>query len=235
MMLDVRALSGGYGRTAQVLHGVSMEIRSGEIVALLGRNGVGKTTTVRALMGVLARSGGEILLDGTQLGGLPTYKRARMGLGYVPQGRDLFPSCTVEQNVRYGLSLAGRRMAEPLPEWVFDMFPWMHDRRQQRAGTLSGGQQQMVAIARVLVGQPRCLFLDEPTEGLAPVIVEQIGNVIERVAGDTGPGILLVEQNVRFALGLATRGYVMEKGAVVAEGSSDEIGSDEVVHRWLSI
>jgi urea transport system ATP-binding protein len=235
VQLEVHGVSGGYGVTAQVLHDVGLHVEAGEVVALLGRNGVGKTSLLRAVMGLLPRAEGTVRIDGEDASGLPTHGRARRGLGYVPQGRDLFPNSSVEQNLRYGHLLAGGRMSNPLPAHLFEWFPWMRDRSDQRAGTLSGGEQQMVAIARMLVGRPKVLLLDEPTEGLAPVMVQQVAATIREIAGTEGPGMLLVEQNVTFALRLARRGYVMEKGRIVVEGPVDVLGSDEVVSRYLAI
>jgi urea transport system ATP-binding protein len=233
--LEVAGVSGGYGGTARIVDGVDLRVEGGEVVALLGRNGVGKTSLLRALMGLLPWSEGSIALDGTELSRAATNRRARAGLAYVPQGRDLFPTSTVEQNLRYGHLLTGSPMRDPLPDHLFEWFPWMRDRRKQRAGTLSGGEQQMVAIARMLVGRPKLLLLDEPTEGLAPVMVQQVAQTIRQISSDGGPGMMLVEQNVGFALRLATRGYVMEKGRVVAEGTTEELGAESVLTRYLAI
>lgn len=235
MQLEVRDARGGYTATAQVLHSVSLGVGAGEVVALLGRNGVGKTTLMRAVMGLLPQARSEVRVEEHDVSSLPTHARARAGLAYVPQGRDLFGSSTVEQNLRYGHLLTGGRMRDPLPEHLFEWFPWMEERQRQDAGSLSGGEQQMVAIARMLVGRPKVLLLDEPTEGLAPVMVQQVGDTIREIAGPDGPAMLLVEQNVRFALRLASRGYVMEKGRVVAEGTADELGEEHVLDRYLSI
>jgi urea transport system ATP-binding protein len=235
VQLEARGIAGGYGATAEVLHDVGLNVEAGEVVALLGRNGVGKSTLLRAVMGLLPRAEGTVRIGGTDASRLPTHQRARLGLGYVPQGRELFATSSVEQNLRYGHLLAGGSMSDPLPGHLYEWFPWMHDRRMQRAGTLSGGEQQMVAIARMLVGRPKILLLDEPTEGLAPVMVQQVAETIREIAGVDGPGMLLVEQNVTFALRSAQRGYVMEKGRIVAEGSADELGSEAVLTRYLSI
>lgn len=234
-MLETRGISGGYGTTIEVVHDVGLEVQSGEVVAVLGRNGVGKTTLMRALMGLLPRVAGEIRLDAEDVSSLPTHLRAQRGLSYVPQGRDLFGASTVEQNLRYGHLLRGGSLRDPLPEQIFSWFPWMHERRGQRAGSLSGGEQQMVAIARMLVGSPKVLLLDEPTEGLAPVMVQQVAETIHEIAESTGPAMVLVEQNVRFALGIASRGYIMEKGRVVVDGTADELGDEAVLSRYLSI
>ena len=235
MRLDARDISGGYGKTAKVLHDVSLQVGEGEVVALLGRNGVGKTTLMRALMGLLPRMDGRVAIDGVDASQLPTHARARLGLSYVPQGRELFVRSTVEQNLRYGHLLAGRSMRAPLPDDLYARFPWLQERHKQVAGTLSGGEQQMLAIARVLVGAPKVLLLDEPTEGLAPVMVQQVQETIRDIASRSTLGILLVEQNVTFALGLASRGYIMEKGHVVVEGTVEELGAEHVLAKYLSV
>lgn len=233
-MLEVKDVSAGYGRTSAI-QDVSLRAEASEVVAVLGRNGTGKTTLMKAIVGLLPWSKGSIVVDGVEISHLPTHRRARLGVGYVPQGRGIFPEATVEENLRYGLLLAERRMSDPLPSDVFRMFPWLDERAQQKAGTLSGGEQQMLAVARVLVGGSKLLLLDEPTEGLAPAIIEQLRDSIRNVAASGGHTILLVEQNLRFALTLASRGYVLEKGRVVAEGKADELQDEEIVTRHLSI
>lgn len=233
-MLEVRRLSGGYGRT-QILHGVDLDVGDGEVVALLGRNGTGKTTVMRGIMGLLPVSDGSIVLDGRDLSRVPAYLRARSGFGYVPQGRHIFSTVSVEQNLRYGLALGGGSMSGALPDFVFEFFPWLRERLRQRGGTLSGGEQQMLAIARVLVARPRVLLLDEPTEGLAPAAVQSLSGLLRRILESGGPAILLVEQNLEFALRLAWRGYVMEKGRVVSEGDAHHLRTDAAVARHLSL
>lgn len=235
MRLEVVGVTGGYDGSARVLHDVSLGLEVGEVLAVLGRNGVGKTTLVRALMGLLPTVEGEIELDGEDVTALPTHQRARRGMGYVPQGRDLFTASSVEQNLRYGHALAGRPLSAAIPSDVLDRFGWMRDRLGQRAGTLSGGEQQMVAIARVLVGDPTVLLLDEPTEGLAPVIVEHLAELLREIVTGSSISVLLVEQNVGFALDLADRGYIMEKGHVVAEGTSADLADDALLSRYLAV
>jgi urea transport system ATP-binding protein len=233
-MLRVRGLSGGYGR-APVLDGVSLDVGGGEVVAILGRNGTGKTSLLRALVGLLPWSSGQVTFDGHELGRLPTHRRCRLGIGYVPQGRDVFAGLTVEDNLRFGHVLAGRPMRAPLPDELFESFPWMAERRSQPGRTLSGGQQQMLAIARVLVARPRLLLLDEPTEGLAPAVVEQLAALLGEVRRERELAILLVEQNVAFALSLAGRGYMIEKGRIVSEGDAEALRAEEVIGRHLAI
>jgi urea ABC transporter ATP-binding protein UrtE len=233
--LEVEGLSGGYGKAVDVLRDVSFRASDVEIVCILGRNGTGKTTLMKAVMGLLPSARGSIKLAGREIAGLPTHRRARLGIGYVPQGRGMFPEATLEENLRYGMLLAERSMHDALPEGVFDVFPWMRTRLRQTAGTLSGGEQQMLAIARVLVGEPRLLLLDEPTEGLAPAMVGHVRNVIADIRDSGNHSILLVEQNLRFALTLASRGYVLQKGQIVAAGDSDELQQEEIIGRHLSI
>ncbi|SRR6266542_987749 len=233
-MLAVTDLHGGYG-TTRVLHGVTFHAGEVEVVAILGRNGTGKTTLMKALMGLLPSASGSIVFDGVEVSALPTHRRAKRGIGYVPQGRGIFAGATLEENLRYGLLLAGRSMHDDIPPRIFESFPWMGERLKQAAGTLSGGEQQMLAIARVLVASPKLLLLDEPTEGLAPTVVEQLRDVLIEVRASGKHAMLLVEQNLRFALTLASRGYVMEKGRIVAEGDPSHLEREEIVARHLSI
>jgi urea transport system ATP-binding protein len=233
-VLEICDMRGGYD-AVDVLHGVSAIVNTGEAVALLGRNGAGKTTLMRATMGLLPRCHGRTVLSGQELGGEPPYRRSRHGLGYVPQGRDIFPDLTVEENLRLGHLAAGRPVRAPLPEDVLAHFPWLTDRFSQRGGTLSGGQQQMLAIARSVVGEPKVLLLDEPTEGLAPAVIRDLRDLLSQVLAARRMSVLVVEQNVRFALSLARRGYVLEKGRIVSEGSADQLAEEAVVNRHLVI
>jgi urea ABC transporter ATP-binding protein UrtE len=233
-VLEVSDLYGGYAKSS-ALQGVTLHAGEIEVVAILGRNGAGKTTLLKAVMGLLPWSRGSIVLDGEDVSRLPTHRRARRGVGYVPQGRGIFAQATVEENLRYGLLLGRRSMREEIPSGVFEPFPWLKDRLKQAAGTLSGGEQQMLAIARVLVADAKLLLLDEPTEGLAPAIVEQLRDVLLQVRASGKHSVLLVEQNLRFALTLASRGYVMEKGRIVAEGDPAHLEGEEVIARHLSI
>lgn len=233
-MLSVEGLSGGYQATA-VLHDVRLEVDAGSVVAVLGRNGMGKTTLLKAVMGLLPWSRGRIRLCGQEIEDLPTHVRACRGIGYVPQGRGIFGRASVEQNLRYGFVLAGRPMRSPLPARIFDLFPWMREHLRQPAGTLSGGEQQMLAIARVLVADPSVLLLDEPTEGLAPAVVEHLHRAVREIAASRTHAILVVEQHLRFALTLAERGYVLERGSIVAAGTSEELQREEIVSKYLAV
>ena len=233
-MLTIEGLSGAYG-SSPVVRDVSLIVGDGEYVALLGRNGSGKTTTLRGIMGMLPRCGGAIRLDGQAVSNWPTYRRARCGIGYVPQGRDIFPELTVEENLRMGNLLAGRKMSHPLPHGIFDHFDWLEERLSQLGGTLSGGQQQMLAVARALVAEPRVLLLDEPTEGLAPTVVDQMAYMLQSVLRDRVMAILVVEQHLAFASRLTTRGYVMSSGEIVYSGTTEEISSPQVISKYLTL
>jgi branched-chain amino acid transport system ATP-binding protein len=237
-MLEVEGLHTYYG-DSHVLHGVTLEVRRGEAVALLGRNGVGKTTLIRSIVGFTPPRAGQIRFDGHVLHGLPAHRVARHGIGLVPQGRRIFAPLTVEENLTIGLrsgapSLsAGPRMKPGAPsplQHIYDIFPRLRERARQGGGTLSGGEQQMLAVARALMMAPRLLVLDEPSEGLAPLIVREIGRVLTRLKGQ-GLSILLVEQNVPLALRVADRAYVMSKGQIVYHGRASELASNEDVKR----
>ena len=216
-----------YGKS-HILHGVSLEVRRGEIVGLLGRNGVGKSTTLKAIMGLVHPTRGAVLLEGQSIGHLPAHRLARLGIGYVPEDRRIFRLLTVSENLRTGLD--GRGVSEArkkeLLDMVFDYFPVLAERRNQAGGTLSGGEQQMLAIARAMMLEPKIILLDEPTEGLAPVIVEQIGRTIAGLK-QAGFTILLVEQNFHFAATVADRHYVVEHGRVIDLIRNDQLAQNE--------
>jgi urea transport system ATP-binding protein len=223
-MLSIRDLHQYYGGS-HILRGVSVAARPGEITTLLGRNGVGKTTLLRCLMGLVTPKAGRIDWDGVRLDGLRPYERVARGLAYVPQGRDIFPRLTVEENLRVG---AARRRRDTIPDDLYELFPVLKDMRGRRGGDLSGGQQQQLAIGRALMSQPRCLVLDEPTEGIQPSIIEQIGRVIVRLAKEQGLAILLVEQYYDFAKRIADRYAVMSRGEIVAHGPAGEMDAKDV-------
>jgi branched-chain amino acid transport system ATP-binding protein len=215
-----------------ILQGVSLEVKAGECAALLGRNGVGKTTTLRAIMGLARRSAGKVEFDGADLADLAPHQVPRRGVGYVPQGRGIFPNLTVLENLCIGLP--GRRDPER-EEYVFGCFPRLKERLGQSGDTLSGGEQQMLAIARCLMMRPKLLILDEPTEGIMPRLVSQIRREIHRI-NRSGVSILLVEQNVETALKLCPRVFLMEKGTIVYDGAAQELKSQpEIVHRYLGL
>jgi branched-chain amino acid transport system ATP-binding protein len=230
-MLIVDGLTAQIGKVP-VLRGVSLTVGDGHTVALLGRNGVGKTSTLRAILGLLRRTGGSIVYDGQPLTAVAPHRLAALGIGYVPQGRGIFPLLTVAENLYLGL----KRMPEPrLADDVFGRFPRLKERLGQAAGTLSGGEQQMLAIARCLLMQPKLIMLDEPTEGIMPKLVAQIRHEIADIAR-RGISVLLVEQNLRTALRLADRVYLMERGQIVHEGTPASLQAEpDIIHRYLGV
>ena len=229
-MLEVRSIDVHYGRI-QVLWEVSFTVSQGEIVVLLGSNGAGKTTTLKALSGLLPVTRGQILFRGREIRGLPPDERVGLGLGQVPEGRHVFPLMTVEENLLMGgyhpVHRSGRRAAI---ERVFEMFPILRERRQQLGGTLSGGEQQMLAIARALTGSPQLLMLDEPSLGLAPSVVTDIFASIQHI-NRAGTAVLIVEQNIQEAFRIARRGYVLENGRVVLEDTVSSLRANPEVQR----
>jgi branched-chain amino acid transport system ATP-binding protein len=225
-----------YGKS-HILHGVSLRVDPGEVVGLLGRNGVGKSTTLKTVMGLVHPSQGAVRLEGNAITGLPPHKLARLGIGYVPEDRRIFRLLTVMENLRTGLDRHGvteeRRQA--LLDKVFTYFPVLAERRNQAGGTLSGGEQQMLAIGRALMNHPRLLMLDEPVEGLAPVIVEEIVGQLKAIKA-AGVAILLVEQNLEVCTQLADRHYIIEQGVIVYEGGNAEFAADHTVKdRYLGV
>ncbi len=228
MLLDVQDLSVYYD-DIRALWGISFDVEEGEIVAILGSNGAGKTTTLKTISGVLRPREGSITFDGMRLDKMPSHKIVEAGIAHVPEGRRLFPMMTVYENLEMG-SIAPHarpKRAETL-QWVFKLFPRLEERQQQLAGTLSGGEQQMLAIGRGLMSQPRVLILDEPSLGLAPLIVQDVFRVIREV-NESGVTVLLVEQNVQQALRVASRAYVIENGRIVLSGKADDLLNDPQV------
>jgi urea transport system ATP-binding protein len=223
-MLDVRDLEQYYGGS-HILRGVSLQARPGEVTALLGRNGVGKTTLLRCLMGLVAPRSGTIAWNGERFDARRPEERVARGFGYVPQGREIFPRLTVEENLRVGAASRGN---DEIPLWIDDLFPVLNVMRARRGGDLSGGQQQQLAIGRALMGAPKLLILDEPTEGIQPSIIEEIGRVIRRLASERGLAILLVEQYYDFAKRLADTYAVMRRGEIVASGPAAEMDARDV-------
>ena len=235
-MLSIREVHAGYGATP-ILFGVSLEVREGEAVALLGRNGMGKTTLMKTAMGFLRPWRGAIEFDGRELSGLTPHEIARLGVGFVPENRRVFPGLTVRENLELGLSAAPRRSAMLRLDrltTVFAHFPRLKERYHQAAKTLSGGEQQMLAIARVMMAGARIILMDEPTQGLAPALVRHIREMIGELKR-AGVTVLLVEQNARMALGVCDRGYIMEKGAIVFEGPSRELRESPVTREKLGV
>lgn len=233
-MLDLKAVDSGYGET-QVLHGMTVTAQEGRVLAILGRNGAGKSTTLKTVMGLLPTKSGQITFNGRVIDRERPYGIARMGIGYVPETRDIFRSLTVREN----LDLAARRFAPPPGGWtmerVLDLFPRLGERMSNGGMQLSGGEQQMLAIARALLMNPRLLILDEPTEGLAPIIVKLIHDRLMDLK-QTGLSMILVEQNLGFATSLADDVVIVSKGQIVWSGTPDEIRADkELQHRWLGV
>ncbi|NCW77525.1 MAG: ABC transporter ATP-binding protein [Oxalobacteraceae bacterium] len=230
-MLEIRDLHAYYGKS-HVLHGVNLIVGEGEIVSLLGRNGVGRSTTVKAVMGQVSATG-SVMFKGQQVLGLPAYRIAHCGLGYVPENRDIFPTLTVEQNL-----ILGEKKGK-LSRWgiddMYQMFPRLRERQHTQAGVLSGGEQQMLTLCRTLMGDPDLIMIDEPTEGLAPKIVEQVAGYLEALK-QRGISVLLVEQKLAIALEISQRVYVMGRGAIVFEGTPAELSSDAIVRKeWLEV
>jgi branched-chain amino acid transport system ATP-binding protein len=235
-MLSLDQVHAHYGKS-HVLHGVSLEVARGEVVGLLGRNGVGKSTTLKAVMGLVRPSSGRVVFEGRDLTGFPPHQLARMGIAWVPEDRRIFRLLTVFENLRTGLDRGGVSEARrtELIEKVYESFPVLAERRRQAGGTLSGGEQQMLAIARAMMLEPKIILLDEPTEGLMPRMVGQIREII-RVLHREGVAILLVEQNVSLTLDVADRVYVMEKGEVRHHAPAADLRRDPaVLHQYLGV
>ena len=233
-MFRVNELHAGYGATP-ILFGVSLEVRQGEAVALLGRNGMGKTTLMKAAMGFLKPWRGSIEFEGHRVGGLTPHEIARLGIGFVPENRRIFPGLTVRENLELGLSaLRDRSVGRERLDVVFHHFPVLQQRLGQPGKTLSGGEQQMLAIGRVMMAGARLILMDEPTQGLAPAMVRVIRDMIGELKRQ-GVTVLLVEQNARVALSICDRGYIMEKGAIVFEGLSHELRESPVTREKLGV
>jgi branched-chain amino acid transport system ATP-binding protein len=224
-ILDVVRLDAAYGQ-AQVLFGVSLEVRRGEVVALMGRNGAGKSTTLEAIIGLVPSRAEALTFAGHDIRGLPTYRIARLGLGYVPEDRRIFTDLTVDENLEVGARAAAADLGQAwTPERLFSIFPNLAEMRGRRASQMSGGEQQMLTIARTLMGNPQAVLLDEPSEGLAPVIVEQMAAAVERMKAG-GIAVLLSEQNFYFASAIADRAYIIEKGVIRHEGPMAALAAD---------
>jgi branched-chain amino acid transport system ATP-binding protein len=235
-MLALEDVNAHYGKS-HILHGVSIEVGAGEIVGLLGRNGVGKSTTLKTIMGLVRLSGGRVRFEGRDIGGTAPHRQAHLGIAYVPEDRRIFPLLSVLENLRTGLDRpgVGETRRRELLEKIYASFPVLRERRGQAGGTLSGGEQQMLAIARAMMLEPKIILLDEPTEGLMPRMVSQIRDIIE-VLHREGVAILLVEQNVPLTLGVSNRVYIMEKGVVRHQAAAAELRANHaVIRQYLGV
>ncbi|SDT54393.1 urea ABC transporter ATP-binding subunit UrtE [Bradyrhizobium canariense] len=231
-MLKLANVDSYYDRS-HILHAVCLDIPIGEVTAILGRNGTGKTTLLKTLMGLTDRMEGRISLNGIEIGKDPTFRRARAGIAYVPQGREIIPDFTIRENILMG-AFARTDGKRQIPELVPELFPYLMDNLERAGGVLSGGQQQQLAIARALASDPKIILLDEPNEGIQPSIVEEIEAIIIRLNREVGLTVVLVEQNVSFARQASHRFAMMEKGRVVVSGAISEL-SDEMVHRHMAV
>ena len=233
-LLEVKEINSAYG-ASQVLFGVSLEVRAREVVTLIGRNGMGKSTTVKTIMGMLAPSSGSVRMAGIDLGGQPSYKVARSGIGLVPEGRHVFPNLSVRENL-IATAQNRHKVAQPWTlDTVYQMFPRLNERERNLGANLSGGEQQMLAIGRALMTNPRLLILDEATEGLAPLIRAEIWNCLQRLK-DAGLALIVIDKNIGPLLRLADRHYVVEKGRVVWSGTSDTLRANpQVLHEYVGV
>ena len=232
MPLNVSNLYSGYGKV-RIVQDVSMSIGEGEIVAVIGRNGVGKTTLMKTLIGIIATLHGNIEFNGRDISRLSSSRRARLGIGYVPQGRGIFTRMSVSDNLTMGERVGDVRSVNR--QRVFQFFPILQERLSQKAGSLSGGEQQQLAFGRILAGQPELILLDEPSEGIQPNIVQEIGRIIHRLRQEEGLTVVIVEQNLELIHAVADRCIVMDKGEIIAELTAEEIKDPEVARRYLAI
>jgi len=233
-MLEIIDLETYYGES-RIINALNLTIKTGSVTCLIGRNGVGKTTTLKSIMGLVRTPAGKIIFDGKDIIKMPAYDRVRLGIGYVPQGRDIFPQMTVRENLELGLQpRTGKRQKADIPEYIFELFPALPKFAKRKGGDLSGGQQQQLAIARALVAEPKILILDEPTEGIQPSIIQDIGRAIRRINSEKGITVLLVEQYLEFVLEISDNLYIMEKGNVVLSGATKELDAAHI-HKLLTI
>lgn len=224
-MLNISKMNSYYGES-NIIRDLDLNVENGKICCLIGRNGVGKSTTLKSIMGLVKTPSGSIQLDGKELIKMPTYDRVKCGIGYVPQGREIFPQMTVQENINLGLQPIGGKGT--VPDYIYDLFPILPKFAKRKGGDLSGGQQQQLAIARALVAKPKILILDEPTEGIQPSIIDDIGVAIRKVNKELGITVLIVEQYLQFVLGISDYIYVMEKGEIVMQGNTSDLSAEEV-------
>ncbi|BAU09938.1 bputative ranched chain amino acid ABC transporter [Leptolyngbya sp. NIES-3755] len=231
-LLELTDVTVSYDQTP-VLFGVNMSIEQGEITCILGRNGVGKTTLLRSVIGLNKVLSGNIVFDADEITKVPTFKRARYGISYIPQGREIIPYLSVLDNLKLGLS-AAKKKRRKIPDEIFEFFPMLKQHLNRQGGLLSGGQQQQLAIARGLMSNPKIMLLDEPTEGIQPSIVQEIEETLKRINCEKGITVVVVEQKIDFARQLAQKFFIMEKGAIVANGETDQL-TDALVHQYLAV
>ena len=229
-MFEVHNLSAAYGQS-EVLHAIDLSARAGEIVVLVGRNGMGKSTLMKSLIGVMPARSGQIVVDGADVAGLPSYQRVARGLAYVPQGRQIFGTMTVKENIETGLVVTGK---SDIPREIFELFPVLADFANRRGGNLSGGQQQQLAIARALASGPKVLLLDEPTEGIQPSIIKEMARTLKRIRDERGLSIVVSEQVLSFALDIADRVLVIENGEIVRDDRRDAVDAAQI-SKFLSV
>lgn len=233
-LLVLRNLHAHYGKS-HILHGVDFDLRKGEVVSLLGRNGSGRSTTLKTVMGIVTPTSGEVCLNGQNLAGRRPYAICRAGIGYVPEERETFANLTVDENLQMGVQRGASQAAHWTPEQMFDYFPRLKERRNTRAGSLSGGEQQMLTMCRSLLGNPLVMLIDEPTEGLAPMIVQQVGEMITDI-NRRGVSVILVEQKLVIALKVSHRVAVMGHGRIVFEGTPNDLSANAtVMEEWLAV
>ncbi len=233
-MLKIVNLQASYGGSL-ILQGVDLEVPKGHIVALMGRNGVGKTTLLKSIVGLMPPSAGQVFLDGKNIAGLPPYTISALGIGYVPQGKGIFQNFTIYENLRLGV-VKRKRKGRVIPEEVFEYFPILKERQFQKAGSFSGGEQQMLAIGRALASNPKILFLDEPSEGIAPKVVDEIGKILVRINSEKKVTVLIVEQNVDLVLGMAQECFFMEKGRITDSSEAELLKKDDkLITRYLAL
>ena len=226
-ILKVSSLTSAYGQST-ILWGTSLEVKKGTVTTVMGRNGVGKTTLLKTIMGIVPPKDGTIEYNGEEVTKLPAFKKSRMGIAYVPQGREIIPKLTVYENLKLGLEAVADRKTKIPEDEIYALFPILKDFRNRLGGNLSGGQQQQLAIARALTGRPSLLLLDEPTEGIQPSISQEIGQILKTLARERGISVLLVEQKIDFASPVTDYYYFMSRGAVVSQGSAEEMSMEEL-------
>lgn len=232
-MLEVQKLVAGYGKV-MILRDVNINVQNGEVVSIIGRNGVGKSTFIKSIIGLLKAESGNVLFNGQDITSRKPYEHARMGIGYVPQGHGMFPRLTVEENIRMGELINMKKTTKDY-DLVYEFFPKLKTRHKQKAGTLSGGEQAMLSIARALMGKPDLLLLDEPSEGIQPNLVGQISEIIGRINQELGLTVLFVEQNIGMIQKMSHRCYAMEKGCIVGELDKVSLSDYHVIQQYLAI